>query len=50
MLHVAQVHGTRNLRNTVKALIRCFEAQTIPEEQALLATTKTQNRAVQALA
>lgn len=27
-----QVHGTRNVRNTVKALIRCFEGQIIEEE------------------
>jgi ribosomal protein S5 len=35
-----QVHGTRNVRNTVKAVIQGFESQIIPEEQIDLPTTK----------
>ena len=42
--HSLQVHGTRNVRNTVKALIQGFESQTIPDEEAHLPIVKLEKQ------
>ena len=43
-LDFVQVHGTRNVRNTVKALIQGFESQIIPQEQIELPMIKADKK------
>lgn len=44
-----QVHGTRNVRNMVKALIRGFESQFIDQEQQAIPSTVREERVMKAM-